>query len=58
MDGLVFLIAVLIAVGIAARVMASRSPMRQKEPQPTEPPGRRTAPDDWPRDGGDNPSGP
>jgi hypothetical protein len=58
MDGLVIIIAVLIAVGVAARMIMSRSPLKQKEPQTTETPGRRTPPDDWPRDGGNNPSGP
>ena len=58
MDGLVIIIALLVVVGVAARVVMSRSPLKQKEPQTTSPPGRRSAPDDWPRDGGDNPSGP
>jgi hypothetical protein len=30
---------------------------RQPE-QRVEPPGERSAPDDWPRDGGDNPRAP
>ena len=58
MEGLVIVIAIVIAVGLGARLVLGRRPARQKEPQPTEPPGERSAPDDWPRDGGNNPTGP
>ncbi len=58
MEGLVIVIALVVALVFGARLAKGRTAMKQKEPQSTEPPGERSAPDDWPRDGGDNPSGP
>lgn len=58
MEGLVIVIAILIALGVGARLVLGNRAAGQKEPQSTEPPGERSAPDDWPRDGGDNPTGP
>lgn len=58
MEGLVVIVALVIALVLVVRLVVSRKPARQKEPQSTEPPGRRTAPDEWPRDGGDNPRSP
>lgn len=58
MQGLVILIAIVVALAVAVRLMVGRSRPAQKEPRSTEPPGERSAPDDWPRDGGDNPRGP
>ena len=57
MEGLVIVVAILIALGLGARLALGKR-AEQKQPQTTEPPGERTAPDDWPRDGGDNPSAP
>lgn len=58
MEGLVIVIALVIALVLGVRLAKGRKPIQQKEPQTTEPPGERSAPDDWPRDGGNNPSGP
>jgi hypothetical protein len=54
-EGLVLTIALLVALGIAVGIVPLRRRRRRVEPAP--PPGR-SAPDDWPRDGGDNPSAP
>lgn len=58
MEGLVIVIALVIALVLGVRLAKGRKRVQQKEPQTTEPPGERSAPDDWPRDGGNNPSGP
>lgn len=58
MEGFVIVIAVVLALVVGARLVKGDTPVRQKQPQSTEPPGERSAPDDWPRDGGDNPSAP
>lgn len=55
-EGAFFLIAVIVAIVLA--VFGSRRKRQQGPVQTTEPPGERSAPDDWPRDGGDNPRAP
>lgn len=57
MDGLLMTVAILVAVAVAFTARRRRNARRGPE-QTTEPPGERTAPDEWPRDGGDNPSAP
>ena len=58
MEGIVLVIAVVVALGVAWRLAVGRSDFRQKSPQSTDVPGETSPPDDWPRDGGNNPSGP
>lgn len=57
MDGLLMTVAILVALAVAFTARRRRHARRGPE-QTTEPPGERTAPDEWPRDGGDNPSAP
>lgn len=56
MDGLLMTLAIFIALVVASGVR--RWNTGHGPEQTTEPPGRQTAPTDWPRDGGDNPSAP
>jgi hypothetical protein len=56
MEGLLFTIALVAAIVFAA--VRWRRSGTSRPPQSTEPPGERSAPDDWPRDGGDNPPAP
>jgi hypothetical protein len=57
-EGLVFTIAVIVAIVVAVFGNRRRHQRKQGPVQTTEPPGERSAPDDWPRDGGDNPRTP
>ena len=56
MDGLLMTLAIFIALIVAFGLRRWHS--NSGPEQTTEPPGRQTAPDDWPRDGGDNPTAP
>jgi hypothetical protein len=60
MEGLVFVIAVLAVLFLATRWGARffRRQVNREPEQRVDPPGQRSAPDDWPRDGGDNPRSP
>ncbi len=56
MEGVAFSIAVLVAIAVA--FFGSRRKRKQGPVQTSEPPKPTSAPDDWPRDGGDNPRAP
>jgi hypothetical protein len=57
-EGLLLTLALFVALGIGLGLIP-RSRRRWRGPEQTsEPPGDRSAPDDWPRDGGDNPRAP
>jgi hypothetical protein len=58
MEGLIFTIAVIVAIAIGVGLLPRRAGGAKGPEQTTDPPGERSAPDDWPRDGGDNPSAP
>jgi hypothetical protein len=60
MEGLLFVVGALAVLFLATRWggdLFARQVRRGPE-QEVEPPGERSAPDDWPRDGGDNPRAP
>jgi hypothetical protein len=60
MEGLLFVVGILAVLFFATRWGAGlflRRVARGPE-QHVEPPGDRSAPDEWPRDGGDNPRAP
>jgi hypothetical protein len=57
-EGLLFTVAIVIAAAIAIGLIPRRKGDAKGPEQTTEPPGDRSAPDDWPRDGGDNPRAP
>ena len=56
MEGLVFTIAVIVVIAMAVGLLPGR--FKGRRPPRTDPPGDLSAPDDWPRDGGDNPRAP
>lgn len=60
MEGLLFVVGIVAVLFLATRWGADifRRRSEQAPPQQVEPPGERSAPDDWPRDGGDNPRAP
>ena len=58
MEGLFFTLAAIVAIAIGIGLYPRRKKDTQGPKQTTEPPGERSAPDDWPRDGGDNPRAP
>ena len=58
MEGLLFTIALLIVIGIGIGLLPRRWSRARGPEQTTDPPGETSAPDDWPRDGGDNPRSP
>jgi hypothetical protein len=60
MEGLLFVVGVLAVLFLATR-WGARIFRRQSARGPeheVDPPGERSAPDEWPRDGGDNPRAP
>jgi hypothetical protein len=58
MEGALFTIGALVVIAIAIGLIPRRKGDARGPEQTTEPPGDRNAPDDWPRDGGDNPRAP
>jgi hypothetical protein len=58
MEGLLFTIGALVVIAIVIGLIPRRKGDAQGPEQTTDPPGERTPPDDWPRDGGDNPRAP
>ena len=58
MEGLLFTIAVLVVIAVLVGILPRRKADAQGPQQTTDPPGDRSAPDDWPRDGGGNPRAP
>lgn len=57
-SGIIFLAALAAIVLIVAFGRRRSLASRQEPAQTTEPPGDISPPDDWPRDGGDNPRAP
>lgn len=58
MEGLLFTIGALVVIAIVVGILPRRKGDARGPEQTTDPPGDRSAPDDWPRDGGDNPRAP
>ncbi len=58
MEGMILTITLIVAIAIGVGLVPRWRGRRRYPKQTSDPPGERSAPDDWPRDGGDNPPAP